>query len=119
MCWPLSSAPGASLSERARPPGRGAMSRSVTAWPACVARTAAANPAQPAPITATFIARSGERRRDGAVETPSMPAPLRPARDPELAQGRERDALVQDLELRGLDLAQQLAIDVGHHERGL
>ena len=38
---------------------------------------------------------------------------------PELAQRRERDALVQHLEAAGLDLAQQRAVDVGHHQAGL
>src|SRR6201996_901551 len=105
MCWPLSVAASESSSERARPPGMPAVSKTVTSWPACVARTAAARPAQPAPTTATLTERSAA-------------APLRLARDPQLAQRRQRDALVQHLEAAGLDLAQQAAIDVAHHQRG-
>src|SRR5450759_623180 len=102
MCWPLSVAPSPASSERARPPGMPAVSNTVTSWPACEARTAAARTAQPAPTTASLI---------------SAPAPLRLAGNPQLADRRERDALVQHLEAAGLHLAQQAAVDVAHHQR--
>src|SRR5476649_1703521 len=98
MCWPLSVAVSPASSERARPPAMAAVSNTVTAWPACVARTAAARPAQPAPTMATFM-------RSGTSAAP----PLRLARDPQLAQWCQRDPLVQHLEAAGLDLAQQAA----------
>ena len=41
------------------------------------------------------------------------------ADDGQLAQRRQGDALVQDLEAAGLDLPQQSAVDVGHHQPGL
>src|SRR6185312_2837587 len=110
MCWPLSVAASESSSERARPPGMPASSKTVTAWPAWVARTAAASPAQPAPTTATFSDLACRRMR----WPPSAAPPLSLARDPELAQRRQGDALVQHLEARGLDLAQQAPVDVGH-----
>src|SRR5579862_9767855 len=104
MCWPLSVAPSLESSERARPPGMPAASNTVTSWPACLARTAAARPAQPAPTTAILTSASAA-------------APLRLARDPQLAQRRQRDALVQHLEAAGLHLAQQTPVDVAHHQR--
>jgi hypothetical protein len=39
--------------------------------------------------------------------------------DPQLAQRGQRDALVQHLEAAALDLAQQVVVDVGHHQAGL
>ena len=60
MCWPLSRVMGlppgsAACTARARPPTVRAVSNTVTWRPACVCARAAAIPAQPAPITATFM----------------------------------------------------------------
>src|SRR5664279_428978 len=113
MCWPLSSTLPWKTTSRARPPGAAAISNSVTRAPARVASTAAARPAQPAPTTATLsgaLTRAGRR---------SLPAPVGAHRDPELPDRRQRDALVQDGEIVGLDLAQEAAIAVGHHQARL
>src|SRR6185369_16413390 len=110
MCAPLSRSPPCETTSRARPPGVGAISKSVTWAPARVASTAAASPAQPAPTTA--MPSAGITAQRGG----SSPAPVRLHRDPELPDRRQRDALVQDGEVVGLDLAQQAAVDVGHHQ---
>ncbi len=55
--------------------------------------------------------------RSGA--SPSHPAQrLHLPRQPQLAQGRERDSLVQHLELVPLDFPQQGPVDAGHHQAG-
>src|SRR3989344_4852532 len=105
---PAGSAPGTG---RARPPTVRAASNTVTWRPACPWAMAAAMPAQPAPMTATFM-DAGPRLRHPAER-------LHLPRQPELAQRREADALVQHLEVLVLDLAQQGAVDVGHHQAGL
>src|SRR5437763_3680075 len=112
MCWPLSRLPPFQTTSRARPPAVGAISNRVTWAPAPVAWTAAARPAQPAPMTA--ILGAGISRRDAD----SSATPVRLHGDPQLADRRQRDPLVQDGEIVGLDLAQQAAIDVGHHQSG-
>src|SRR6218665_3384988 len=147
ICCPLSSvtaepsgsAPGTA---RARPPTLRAASKTVTLRPACAWAMAAAMPAQPAPMTATFIARPRpsagppvcpEARRgcapakggQGAMRPWRRPcllhAPqrLHLPRQPELAQRCQADALVQHLEVLMPDLAQQRAVDAGHHQAGL
>src|SRR6476661_3184472 len=113
MCWPLSSRasrPSGMVTERlrARPPNCRAASNSVTAWPARVPATAADNPAQPPPTTANFTAQSSH-----AAQGLDLPG------QPELAQRREAHALVQHLEAIALDLAQQRAVDAGHHQARL
>src|SRR6218665_810980 len=118
MCWPLSSMrrrPACSCGMlRARPPARRAASNTVTWWPEPVARTAAARPAQPAPTMASFIAdRPARAARSQPTQGVDVPG------EPELAQRREADALVQHGEVVALDLAQQRAVDAGHHEAGL
>src|SRR5450432_3979833 len=113
MCMPLSSAAPCDTTPRARPPAAGAISKSVTRAPHRLASTAAASPAQPAPTMAT-CSRVVTRER-----LRSSTAPVRPHCDPELPDRRERDALMQHGEVVGLDLAQQLAVDVGHHQPGL
>ena len=57
------------------------------------------------------------RAAAGALASPAQP--LGPRSDPELAHRGQRDALVQHLEAAVLDLAQQRAVDVGHHQPGL
>ena len=52
------------------------------------------------------------------LSTSKPPQRLHLPRQPQLAQGRERDALVQHLKARGFDFAQQGAVDAGHHEAG-
>src|SRR6218665_2761598 len=146
ICCPLSSvtaepsgsAPGTA---RAPPPTLPAASKTVTLRPACASAMAAPRPAQPAPLTATFIARPGPpacpgaRRadapakdgqgREGGDATVGRPyllhAPqrLHLPRQPELAQRCQADALVQHLEVLMPDLAQQRAVDAGHHQAGL
>src|SRR6218665_989165 len=124
-----------------RPPPLRAASKTVPLRPACAWAMAAAMPAQPAPMTATFIARPGppvcpEARRGGApakvgqgraggdatVGRPYLlhaPQRVHLPRQPELAQRCQADALVQHLEVLMPDLAQQRAVDAGHHQAGL
>ena len=89
-------------------PSCGAISNSVTRVPA---RRRLDRGGEPGPAGAD----DGDRR----PASHQRPAPVRAHRDPELAQRRQRDALVQHLEVVGLDLAQQRAVDVGHHQPGL
>src|SRR5690349_17305865 len=123
MCWPLSSITGSPLGRiagnaRARPPRVRAASNTVSAWPARVALAAQARPAQPAPITATLFFTScgpspgsAKRTKRPTVEASQLAERLNAPRQPELAQRRQAHALVQDLEVVALDLAQQRAID--------
>src|SRR3954468_18249801 len=113
MCCPLSSRtsrPSGSgrVRLRARPPNCRDASCSVTAWPARTASTPAASPAQPPPTTATFI---------GPVSKPAQGLDL--PGEPELAHRCEAHALVQHLEAVALDLAQEGAVDAGHHQARL
>src|SRR5687768_17188264 len=106
MCWPLSSSAACGTGTlRARPPACAAMSNSATRCPRSDACPAAARPAHPAPTTATCL----------HVAVTSMAAPLRAGGNPQLAQRRQRGALVQHLEAVFLDLVKQRAVDVGHH----
>src|SRR5512145_2698982 len=114
MCWPLSrvmSRPSGSVpgTARARPPKVRAASNTVTWWPSRVACTAAAMPAQPAPMTASFM-------KPAPTSVSHLPQCLHAPGQPELAQGREADALVQHLEVVAFDFAQQGAVDAGHHQ---
>ena len=62
MCWPLSSAPAGAVAKsilRARPPKVRLASSRVTFAPFCTARTAAAQPAQPAPTMTMWGALFG------------------------------------------------------------
>src|SRR5262250_3373054 len=138
MCWPLSRSavlpPGsATESDRARPPSVRAASSSVTVCPCRVAATAAARPAQPAPTTAIFNGQpppglsaarpapplsasgGGERLRAAVRRSRHPPKRLHLPCEPQLAHRREADALVQHPEVLVLDLAQQRAVDAGHH----
>src|SRR3954470_3526417 len=113
MCWPLSSSASrpsgsAIATVRARPPNCREASNRVTVCPACTAVTAAASPAQPPPTTASFM-----RPASKAAQRLDLPG------QPELAHGREAHALVQHLEPIALDLAQQRAVDAGHHQARL
>src|SRR5277367_1104484 len=112
MCWPLSRPSPRAPTSRARPPASGAISNTATSAPAAAHSVAAVRPAQPAPTTAI---RAGKVIRS----CPLASAPIRTHRDPEFADWGQRDALVQDTEAIGLDLAKQAAIDVGHHQAGL
>ena len=92
----------------ARPPSCGAISNSVTAWPASRGR-ARRRPGRPS------------RRRPpprGAAAAQRSRQCVRIAIH-SLRSGVSDDALVQHLEVVGLDLAQQRAVDVGHHQPGL
>src|SRR5574337_2036846 len=137
MCWPLSSGtarPSGRVagSARARPPRRRAASNTVTRWPAPSAVAAAAMPAQPPPTIAIFMRWSGPsghvrtdhrqgrsaRYRPLRVGAPSSEAPERldlPGQ-PELAQRRQADALVQHRKAVALDLAQQRDDDAANHQ---
>src|SRR5689334_793981 len=106
MCWPLSSRRPSRSTARARPPSVRAASNSVTCAPLRASSTAAAQPAQPPPTTATAGA--------GLPLVADIGLP----RQPELAQRRERDALVQDVEVVARDLVEQGAVDRGHHQAG-
>src|SRR5574337_142604 len=144
MCWPLSSStarPSGSVpgSARARPPRRRAASNTITRWPAPAAVTAAAMPAQPPPTIAPLMRRSGRAGGYPSSDPVARPRPLRaggrsskpPSSDapssetperldlpgqPELAQRRQADALVQHRKAVALDLAQQREVDAGHHQ---
>src|SRR5512140_1640988 len=99
MCWPLSRmvvlpSGRRTGNARARPPSWRDASNTVTRWPAPVAATAAAMPAHPAPTMATFIGSHPPERLDFPGQ-------------PELAQRRQADALMQHLEIVVLDLTQQ------------
>src|SRR5262245_12083635 len=96
---------------RARPPRTLPCSNSATRTPACASVTAAAQPAQPPPITATegavlFIDASSE----------SSASLCRLQRDPQLAQRRERDALIQHAIAVAFDLIEQRSVDRRHDE---
>src|SRR4051794_11955364 len=113
MCWPLSSRTSRPSGRgkarlRARPPNCREASCSVTAWPARTASTPAASPAQPPPTTATFMAPDSKPAQ--GLDLPG---------EPELAHRREAHALVQHLEAVVLDLAQERAVDAGHHQARL
>src|SRR5690349_973927 len=101
MCWPLSSRASLACTARARPPSMRAASNRVTRAPLAASSTPAAQPAQPPPTTATF---------KGCLAT-DIGFP----RQPQLAQRREGDALVQDLEVVVLDLVEHGAVDSRHH----
>jgi len=64
-------------------------------------------------------AHHGQPHRRRFKGRTSAPAQVGARGDPQLAQRRQRRALVQHLEALGLDFAQQRAVDVGHHEPGL
>src|SRR5574343_74547 len=101
MCWPLSSVLPSMLTLRARPPSTRPASKRLVAWPASVSSTAAAIPAQPPPMTAT---------RTGSALDPGL------GRQPQLAHGRQRNALVQYLEILVLDFGEHGAIDRRHDQ---
>src|SRR5574343_186012 len=103
MCWPLSSVRSSMRTPRARPPSTRPASKRLVAWPASVSSTAAAIPAQPPPMTAT---------RTGSALDPGR------GRQPQLAHGRQRNALVQYLEVLVLDFGQQGAVDRRHDQAG-
>ena len=110
MCWPLSSArPSHGRRVRARPPSCGAISNSVTAWPRAVACDGGG---QAGPAAADH----GDAR---AAHHVSARASCVRIAIQSLRSGVNDDALVQHLEAVGLDLAQQRAVDVGHHQAGL
>src|SRR5690606_11453726 len=107
MCWPLSSRRPSTSTLRARPPRVRAASKSVTARPAAASSAAAAQPAQPPPITATvdgvelagWAAAWMEERLPGRTSAPHVGLP----RQPQLADRRERNFLVQHMEVVALD----------------
>src|SRR5512143_2540117 len=95
-CWPLSSASPSTVTRRARPPSVFACSNTVTGTPAATSVTAAAHPDHPPPTTAT---RAGAAvRHAGSLTTRGVPG------DPELAQGRQRDAAIEHPIAVALDL---------------
>src|SRR5574343_126743 len=96
MCWPLSSRRPAMLTLRALPPSTRPASNSVTAWPPVVSSTAAASPAQPPPMTATRMCSALDPGLGG---------------QPQLTHGRQRNTLVQNLEILVLDLGKQGAVN--------
>lgn len=112
MCWPLSrSSPNSGwTTRRARPPGVRPASNTVTLASASRSATLAARPAQPAPMTATFIAPAGAP--GGAAAYPGLPG------QPQLAHGRQRNALVQHLPVVALDFVEQRMVDGRHHQPG-
>src|SRR5213078_2315154 len=85
-CCPLSSNAPRYSTRRARPPPTRLASIKVTDAPDAASSTAAARPAYPAPTTPTLT--------DGLSCGPRPRLP----RDPELAQRRERDALLEHAE---------------------
>src|SRR5574343_1365350 len=103
MCWPLSSVRPSRLMLRARPPRTRPASNSVLRAPPAVSSTAAAMPAQPPPMTAIFKASALD---------PGF------CRQPQLARRRQRNALVQDLEILASDLVEQGAINCRHDQAG-
>src|ERR1700712_4380287 len=102
MCWPLSSVLSRMRTTRARPPSVRDASYKVTAAPRAASSTAAAQPAQPPPTTAT---RCG-----------SLAAPLGFPRQPQLADRRQRNPVLQHVVLVMLDLGQQRAVDRSHDQ---
>src|SRR5579864_849374 len=107
MCWPLSRSTPSMATRRARPPRLREDSNTSAPTPRSASATAAARPAQPAPMTATRFMLT---RNSGGH--PGLP------RDPELADRRERRALHQDAVAVARDLAEQRAVDRGHHQPG-
>src|SRR5574343_1825789 len=101
MCWPLSSVRSSMRTPRARPPSTRPASKRLVAWPASVSSTAAAIPAQPPPMTAT---------RTGSALDPGL------GRQPELAHGRQRNTLVQYLELVAPNLIEQCPVNRCHDQ---
>src|SRR3954470_23492585 len=106
MCWPLSTSSPVSRSAKAvaRPPSRDRASSTSTRAPWPVSRTAALNPANPAPITTT----SGPRR-----SITSAPQPL-PQRDQRLARLRDASAGREHVVAAALDPLQGFEIDRAH-----
>src|SRR5574343_1735747 len=103
MCWPLSSTRPSRLTLRARPPSTRPASNRVVSIPLAVSSTAAAMPAQPPPMTAIFKVSTLDPGFRG---------------QPQLACRRQRNALVQDLEVVAFDLVEQGAIDRRHDQAG-
>src|SRR3954451_4038510 len=106
MCWPLSTSSPVSRSAKAvaRPPSRDRASSTSTRAPRPVSRTAALNPANPAPITTT----SGPR-----PSITSAPQPL-PQRDQRLARLRDASAGREHIVAAALDPLQGFEIDGAH-----
>ena len=88
----------------------GAISNSVTRAPRRLASTAAARPAQPAPTTAMADGRPRA--------TAHRPRQLVRIAIQSLRIGVSEMRWCSTCEVVGLDLAQQRAVDVGHHQAG-
>src|SRR3954447_10197917 len=106
MCWPLSTRSPVSRSANAvaRPPSRDRASSTSTRAPRRVRRTAALNPANPAPITTTSAV-------PGSIT--SAPQPL-PQRDQRLARLRDTSAGGEHVVAAALDPLQGFEIDRAH-----
>src|SRR4051812_1264811 len=106
MCWPLSTSSPVSRSANAvaRPPSRDRASRTSTRAPRRGNRTAALNPANPAPVRIT----------SGALRSiTSAPQPL-PERDQRLARLRDTSAGREHVVPAALDPLQGFEIDRAH-----
>src|SRR5512133_2798793 len=106
MCWPLSSVLPCMRTTRARPPSVRDASYSVTAAPRAASSTAAAQPAQPPPTTATC------RRADRC----SLAAHIGFPRQPQLADRRQRDPVLQNVIPVILDFCQERAVNGSHDQ---